>query len=54
MTLAELQDISFETTKINKISKKIPISGSTKKQIKVGFKTPQSQVRQKSTAYQRV
>lgn len=32
----------FETTKINKISKKIPISGSTKKQIKIGFKTPQT------------
>jgi D-alanyl-D-alanine carboxypeptidase (penicillin-binding protein 5/6) len=32
----------FETTKINKINKKIPISGSTKKQIKVGFKTPQA------------
>jgi sRNA-binding carbon storage regulator CsrA len=25
-----------------KINKKIPISGSTKKQIKVGFKTPQA------------
>ncbi len=32
----------FETTEINKISKKIPISGSSKKQIKVGFKTPQA------------
>jgi D-alanyl-D-alanine carboxypeptidase (penicillin-binding protein 5/6) len=32
----------FETTKINKISKKIPISGSTKEQIEVGFRTPQA------------
>lgn len=31
----------FETTKIDKINKKIPISASTKKQISVGFKIPQ-------------
>lgn len=30
----------FETTTIDKINKKIPISTSTKKQISVGFKTP--------------
>ncbi|WXU00003.1 MAG: D-alanyl-D-alanine carboxypeptidase DacC [Catillopecten margaritatus gill symbiont] len=32
----------FETKKINKISSKIPISGSTKEEIKVGFKGPQA------------
>ncbi len=32
----------FETTKISGINKKIPIFGSTKEQIKVGFKSPQA------------
>ena len=32
----------FETKKINKISNKIPISGSTKEAIKVGFNGPQA------------
>ncbi|CAC9452394.1 D-alanyl-D-alanine carboxypeptidase (EC 3.4.16.4) [uncultured Gammaproteobacteria bacterium] len=32
----------FETKKISKIDKKIPINGSTKEDIKVGFKTPQA------------
>ncbi|MDC9714383.1 MAG: D-alanyl-D-alanine carboxypeptidase [Gammaproteobacteria bacterium] len=32
----------FETKKISKINKKIPINGSTKTEIKIGLKTPQT------------